>query len=215
MGKPWDSLPVVDDIATLEAFGTPIPAVRDKVLDRIGPLQRQFIEASPLVMISTATPDGRCDVSPKGDPAGFVKVLDDTTLVVPERAGNNRMDGFHNILQNPHAGLLFIIPGRSDTLRVNGEARIVCDGPFFDDLSVKGHRPALALVIDVHEVFFHCPKSFMRSGTWKPATWTPDAVPSYADLAKALWRKDDDPAEVDAYYAPEAYSAGLYPASGR
>ncbi|WP_153503916.1 MSMEG_1061 family FMN-dependent PPOX-type flavoprotein [Cumulibacter manganitolerans] len=210
MAKPWDDLPLVEDRQTLETYGVPDPAVRDKVLDRLDGVHVAFIGASPLVIVSTSTSDGRCDSSPKGDPPGFVKVLDPTTLVVPERGGNNRMDGFHNILENPYAGLLFVIPGRPDTLRVNGEVRIVTNGDFFDDLEIRGHRPPLALMMRVEEVFFHCPKAFMRSKTWKPQTWDPDAVPSYAELAKLLWRRGDDPTEVDAYYSAEHYEKLLY-----
>lgn len=211
MSEPWDGLPTITDAAQLEAFGVPIPSVRDKVLTALSDVHRQWIAASSLIFVASASADGRCDVSPKGDPAGAVRVLDETTLVVPERSGNRRMDGFRNIIENPHVGLLFLIPGRNETMRVNGEARIVSDGPFFDDLTVKGHRPELALVLKVEEVFFHCPKAFLRSKTWQPDSWTPDAMMSYADIAKCLWRKDDPPEEVDAYYASAAYEAGLYP----
>ncbi len=111
----------------------------------------------------------RIGCRPKGDPpAGFALVLDDTTIVLPERPGNRRADGFRNILRNPRVGLVFVIPGRGDTLRINGRATIVRNAPFFDDLVVKGHRPALAVVVDVEEVFFHCSKAFLRSKTWNP-----------------------------------------------
>lgn len=203
------------DAEQLESFGLPEPRVRDKVMPALEELHLAWIAASPLVFIATASADGRCDVSPKGDPPGSVKALDATTLVVPERAGNRRMDGFHNLLSNPHVGLLFCIPGRPETMRVNGEARLVSDGPFFDDLVVRGHRPALALVVHVEEVFFHCPKAFLRAKAWKPETWEPEAVPAYAELAKALWRKGDPPEEVDAHYASTSYEAGLYPAPVR
>lgn len=199
------------DADQLPAYGVPIPSVRDKVLTSLSDVHLEWISASPLVFVATSSADGRCDVSPKGDPAGSVKVLDPTTLVVPERSGNRRMDGFRNIVENPHVGILFLIPGRNETMRVNGAARIVTDGPFFDDLIVKGHRPALALMLKVEEVFFHCPKAFMRAQAWKPESWQPDAMMSYADIAKCLWRKDDPPEEVDAYYASSAYEAGLYP----
>ncbi|MGH3412477.1 MAG: MSMEG_1061 family FMN-dependent PPOX-type flavoprotein [Marmoricola sp.] len=211
MSAPWDDLPTVETAAELEDFGTPEPKVRDKVLDRLGEVHRQWVAASPLVLVATASPDGRCDVSPKGDPAGAVTVLDDTTLVIAERAGNRRMDGFHNILANPHVGLLFLIPGRGETMRVNGEARIVTDAPFFDDLVVRGHRPALGLMVRAEEVFFHCPKAFLRARAWQPETWRPDAMMPYAEIAKRLWRAGDPPQEVDAHYASGAYERGLYP----
>ena len=213
MDHPWDGFPTITDPAQLEAYGTPIPSVRDKVLGELSEVHLDWITASPLVFVATASADGHCDVSPKGDPAGGVKVLDAHTVVLPERNGNRRMDGFRNILQNPHVGLLFVIPGRNETMRVNGEARIVTDGPFFDDLVVRGSRPDLALLLHVEEVFFHCPKAFMRSGAWQPEKWEPDAMMSYAEIAKRLWRKDDPPEEVDAYYASDAYEKALYPAT--
>ena len=140
-GDGWRGLPEVRSVAELEQLGSPDPIVRDKVESRLSEVHREWIEGTPLVFIATSSPDGRCDVSPKGDPPGFVKVLDEVTLAIPERSGNRRMDGFHNILGNPHAGLIFVIPGRPETLRVNGRARIVTDGPFFDDMVVRSHRP--------------------------------------------------------------------------
>ncbi|WP_265447478.1 MSMEG_1061 family FMN-dependent PPOX-type flavoprotein [Flexivirga meconopsidis] len=209
--NPYADLPTITDAGQLDRFGTPEPATRDKVRDVLHPLDKEWLAVSPLVFIGTATPDGRCDVSPKGDPAGLALVLDDHTIVIPERAGNKRMDGFHNILANPHVGLNFVIPGRGDTLRINGVAQLVTDGPFFDELVVKGHRPKLATIVHVEEVFYHCPKAFLRANVWKPETWAPGAVRRYADVAKELWRKGDDPAEVEAHYAERKYAAQLYP----
>ena len=150
----------------LEAFGIPAPMNRDKVLDVLEDVHREWIAATTLVFVATSSADGRCDVSPKGDPAGFVRVLGPTRLAIPERPGNLRMDGFHNILENPHVGLVCLIPGRGDTLRINGRARLITELPDFDDMVIKGHRPSLALLVDVEEVFFHCPKAFRRSRTW-------------------------------------------------
>jgi PPOX class probable FMN-dependent enzyme len=159
--------------------------------------------------VATSAPDGSCDVSPKGDPPGFVRVLDDQTLAIPERKGNRRGDGYRNILANPHVGLLFVIPGRGDTLRVNGQARLVSHAPWFDDLVVKGHRPVLAMVVEVEEVFSHCAKAFMRSQLWHAETWDPLAVGSRPQLAKALERPQDSIEELERYYG-EQYSSGLY-----
>ncbi|GGF52717.1 phosphohydrolase [Marmoricola endophyticus] len=205
-----DALPTLTSPDELAAFGVPQPRVRDKVLPSLLPVHEQFLAVAPLVLIGTSDAEGRLDVSPKGDPDRVAHVLDQHTLVIPERPGNRRMDGFHNLLLDPHIGLLFVVPGRGDTLRVNGTARLVTDGPFFDDLVVGGHRPAVATVVEIEEVFYHCPKAFMRSRAWSPETWRPDAVPSYADIAKLLWRAGDDPAEVDAHYAPAAYESELY-----
>jgi PPOX class probable FMN-dependent enzyme len=195
--------------ALRERVGLPAQRVADKVRDRLHPLDLAFLAASPFWALATASTDGRCDVSPKGDPAGSVLVLDDRTLVLPDRPGNRRVDGFLGVLDNPHVGLLFLIPGRGDTLRVNGRATLVDDAPFFDDLVVKGHRPSLALVVDVEEVFFHCAKAFLRSGLWDPATWQPDAVPSRARIAQALERPDTSIEELVAYYGP-SYAERLY-----
>ncbi|GAB3070819.1 pyridoxamine 5'-phosphate oxidase family protein [Pedococcus soli] len=192
-----------------ELVGDPLPRVRDKVRTSLHELDRDWIAASPFCVVSTSDARGRCDSSPKGDPAGFVKVLDDTTLAVPERKGNKRVDGYLNVLENPHAGLIFLVPGRGDTLRVNGRARLVSDAPWFDDMEVKGHRPVLALVLDVEEVFFHCAKAFMRSKLWHPATWDPMAVGSRPEIAKALERPEDSVEELERYYG-EQYSTGLY-----
>jgi PPOX class probable FMN-dependent enzyme len=203
-------LPEVRNVAELERFGSPEPIVRDKVEARLSDVHREWIEGTPLVFIATSSLDGRCDLSPKGDPPGFVKVLDQVTLAIPERSGNRRMDGFRNILENPHAGLLFVIPGRPETLRVNGRARIVTDGPFFDDMIVRSHRPQLALVIDVEETFFHCPKSFARSRTWKPENWNPTAVRPYAEIAHTLWRRDEPVASIEARNHPAVLDSQLY-----
>ena len=121
--------------------------------------------------------DGTCDVSPKGDPPGFTLVLDDTTLAIPERPGNRRADGFRNILSNPHIGLIYLVPGRTDTLRINGRATLVRDAPFFDQMIVKGHRPVLAVVVHVEQIFYHCSKAFLRSDLWQPSSWDPTALP--------------------------------------
>ncbi len=192
-----------------DLVGAPLPRVAAKVRDRLHDMDRLFLAAAPLWFVGTSSPDGRCDVSPKGDPGGAVLVLDDRTLALPERPGNRRVDGFLDVLANPHVGLLFVVPGRGDTLRVNGRARLVRDAPFLDDLVVKGHRPALALVVHVEEVFFHCSKAFLRSRAWEPATWAPDAVPPRAEIAQAVEQPDADLAKLTAYYGP-SYAERLY-----
>ncbi|MDQ3416765.1 MAG: pyridoxamine 5'-phosphate oxidase family protein, partial [Actinomycetota bacterium] len=176
-------------------------------------LDRQWLAASPFCLVGTAAADGTCDVSPKGDPPGFAHVLDDTTVVIPERAGNRRADGYRNVLTNPHVGLLFVIPGRSDTLRINGRARLISDAPFFDDLVVQGHRPVLALVVEVQQIFRHCAKAFMRSELWDPQTWGDD-LPSTAVLAKTLSTTDETLSELERYYGAD-YAKGLYPSAAR
>jgi len=209
----WDDLPTIRSASELEQFGLPEPMVRDKVEPRLAEEHREWIAGCPFVLVATSAADGSCDVSPKGDPAGFVKVLDGETLAIPERSGNRRMDGFHNVVENPHAGLIFLIPGRPETLRVNGTARIVTGGPFLDDMVVRGHRPALALLITVQEAFFHCPKALARSKAWKPETWEPSAVRPYAAIAQGLWRRGESLDSIEARNAPDLIDAQLYPPS--
>jgi PPOX class probable FMN-dependent enzyme len=190
--------------------GEPVPRVARKVRSSLGEVDRAWIAASPFVLVATADDSGRCDVSPKGDPPGGVAhVLDERTLVVPDRPGNRRVDGFRNVLRNPYVGLLFVVPGRGDTLRVNGRARVVSDAAFFPALEVQGKRPLLALVVDVQEVFFHCSKAFLRSGLWDADSWQPDAVPSRAEIAKTVERPDESLEALQQYYGA-SYADALY-----
>ena len=185
------------------------PAAIAKERSRLHELDRQWLDASPFCLIATADSDGRCDVSPKGDPAGFTLVLDETTIAIPERPGNRRADGFRNILANPHVGLIYFVPGRGDTLRINGRARLVREAAFLDRMIVKGHRPALALVVEIEQVFHHCSKAFLRSSLWQPQTWRPDAVASRAVIAKTLERPADSLDDLERYYAA-GYAERLY-----
>jgi PPOX class probable FMN-dependent enzyme len=182
-----------------------------KVRPALHPLQIEWLKASPFCVIATCDAAGNCDASPKGDPAGqLIHVLDERTIVIAERPGNKRADGYLNILANPHVGIISLIPGRNDTLRINGRARLVRDAPFFDDLAVRGQRPVLAMVVEIDQVFSHCPKAFMRSGLWDPATWQPGALPTTAALCKAVQEPAETLDELEAYYAREHYSTLLY-----
>ncbi|MDT7798133.1 MAG: uncharacterized protein QOI78_1566 [Actinomycetota bacterium] len=157
--------------ALRELVGESSPTTQQKILDRIDDHARTLIAHSPFVLLATSAPDGSCDVSPRGDPAGSVLVLDDRTLVLADRPGNKLVDSFRNIVDNPHAGLLFLVPGMNETLRVNGRATLVSDAPYFDRLVVKGKRPRLAVVVEVEELYMHCAKAFLRSSLWEPETW--------------------------------------------
>lgn len=203
----------MSEITTVEqlesVIGTPLPATRDKARAALHELDRLWLAATPLVFIATSDADGNMDVSPKGDPAGFVHVLDDTTIVIPERPGNRRADGFHNLLGNPHIGLIFVIPGRGDTLRINGTATLVTDAPYFDDLIVKGHRPIMATVVAIDEVFHHCSKAFLRSRTWHPDEWDLETVPRRAVIAQQTDRLGEDLRVLDEYYGP-SYADTIY-----
>jgi uncharacterized protein len=140
-----------------------------------------FIERSPFVLVATSGQDGRCDVSPKGDAAGFVRVLDERRLVIPDRPGNKRLDSMRNLLANPHVGLIFLVPGREETLRVNGRAWITRDPQVLDLCVAEEKRPPLAIGVQVEECFMHCSKAFRRAGLWLPDAWpSPDALPSLA-----------------------------------
>ncbi|MGC5247378.1 MSMEG_1061 family FMN-dependent PPOX-type flavoprotein [Gordonia sp. DT219] len=200
--------------------GEPAEMVVKKVKSALEPVHIEWLSASPMVFVATSDGAGRMDVSPKGDPPGkVVHVLDERTIVIPERPGNKRVDGYLNVLANPHVGTIAIVPGRGDTLRINGTARIVdCDhrdgddrgGPdYFDELAVKGRRPILALEITVEEVFFHCAKAFLRSDLWHPETWHPDDLPSTAQLTKKLMPELDE-AALEQRYAESNYRTLLY-----
>lgn len=167
------------EVITTEAelrkiIGEPSELVLNKVVASLDGHCRQFIAKSPFVLVATVDAEGLVDVSPKGDPAGFVRVLDDNTLAIPDRLGNRRVDTFRNLLQNPNAGLIFLVPGRRDTLRVSGKAEIVRDGELRATMAVKGRAPELALVLHVERALFHCAKCTIRSSLWDPAGW-PDA----------------------------------------
>jgi PPOX class probable FMN-dependent enzyme len=203
---------VTDDAALTALLGEPTERVRNKDRTALHELDRAWLAASPFCLIATSAADGTCDVSPKGDPPGFVRVLDDTTIAIPERPGNRRADGYRNVLSNPHVGLIFLVPGRGDTLRINGRATLVSDAPFLDDMVVKGHRPVLALVVEVEQVFHHCAKAFLRSRLWDPSSWDEGDLPRRAVIAQTLERPDETLAEVEAHYGP-TYADGLYAGS--
>jgi hypothetical protein len=173
--------------------------VNNKTIDHIDEICRSFIAACPFVLIASRGGDARLDISPKGDPAGFVAVLDRNTLAIPDRPGNNRLDTFENLLIHPEVGLFFIIPGHGDTLRVSGFGKIVRDTALQDRLAVNGKAPNLVLVVTVEEAFLHCPKCVIRSRMWKPDQW-PDRsqLPTLAEAMIAHGALSESMAEIDA-----------------
>ena len=200
----------ITTVEELEAvIGQPLPATAGKVRHTLAEVDRTWLAAAPLAFVATSDEHGNLDVSPKGDPGGFAKVIDDTTIALPERPGNRRADGFHNILRNPRVGLIFVIPGRGDTLRINGRARLLTDAPYFDEMIVRDHRPLLALEVAIDEVFFHCSKAFLRSKAWEPEGWNPSAAPRRAVIAQAVERQGEDLAALDEYYGP-SYADKIY-----
>ncbi|MEV4013069.1 pyridoxamine 5'-phosphate oxidase family protein [Nonomuraea angiospora] len=192
-----------------ELLGEVMPRAATKERVRLHERDREWLAASPFCLIATSDDAGACDVSPKGDPAGFVHVIDDTTIAIPDRPGNRRADGFLNVLTNPHVGLIFLIPGRNETLRINGRARLIREAPFFDEMIVKGHRPHLALVVEIEQIFFHCAKAFLRSSLWKPDSWEPEVLPSHARLVKDVQKVEESLEQLESYYG-ETYAKRLY-----
>ena len=181
-----------------ETVKMPSRYVDSKVIDHIDPLAERFIAASPLAILGTRRSDGGVDQTPRGDPPGFVKVLDPRTLALPDRPGNNRMDSVENILRDNAVGLLFLIPGHGDTLRVSGQAAVVRDDDLAEKLAINGRPAGLITLIRVERVLCHCPKSFIRSRAWKPDEW-PDTsdVPSLAELMKAHGNLSDSISELE------------------
>jgi len=164
----------------------PSQRASNKVIDHVDDICRRFIAASPFVVVASRGADGRMELSPKGDPPGFVAILDDKTLAIPDRPGNHRLDTFENLLTDAQVGLMFMIPGNGDTLRISGTGRIVRDSALQARLAVNGKIPNLVLVVAVAEVFMHCPKCMIRSKLWSPDHW-PDrsSVPSLAEAIVA------------------------------
>ncbi len=179
-------------------IGEPLEIVRAKVSDRLNPLTRRFVELSPLVCISTSDAKGTCDVSPRGDPKGFVRILDDLTLLVPERPGNKLADSLVNILANAHIGLLFVIPGVTDTFRVNGRATLTTDASLLAPCVVENKVPKLGILVDIESAYTQCSKALIRSHLWDPTRFIErTALPTNGEIHKELAGPDFDAAKYD------------------
>ncbi|MED7954900.1 MSMEG_1061 family FMN-dependent PPOX-type flavoprotein [Kitasatospora sp. NPDC058406] len=174
----------VRDAAGLrEVYEQPGVHARRKQVDHLHEVARRLIACSSLVFVASADADGRCDVSPRGGPAGLVSVLDEHTLAIPDATGNKRLDTLHNIVETGRIGLIFVVPGRDSTLRVNGRACVSTDPRLLEQLTAVGKPPRSAIVVAVEEVYAHCPKAFLRSSAWKPENWlAADAQPSSAEV---------------------------------
>lgn len=196
-----------DDLRSF--FGEPSERAAKKEMSKLDAHCRNFIAISPFCVLSTAGADGRADASPKGDAPGFVAVPDDHTLIIPDRLGNNRVDSMQNILQNPHVGLIFFVPGMNETLRVNGRARITTEEALLAPLAVRGKAPQAGIVVEIEEVFLHCAKALIRSKLWHPETQIDrKTFPSLGRmLADQIEGQDPEQAERA---IEEGYRTGLY-----
>ena len=178
---------LVESEAQLRALmGDPVaPPVVEKTLTSLDRHCRAFVGRSPFVLIASSDSDGRMDVSPKGDAPGFVQILDENTLAIPDRPGNQRFDTFRNLFQSPRVGLIFLIPGKRETLRIGGNAQVVRDQELLESMAAKNKIPSLAIVVHVDEAFFHCSKCMIRSRLWQPDHWPSlEGLPTLAETMK-------------------------------
>jgi PPOX class probable FMN-dependent enzyme len=184
-----------DEAVLREVIGTPTELVLTKIADRLNALTRQFVERSPFVCVATARPDGGLDVSPRGDPPGFVRILDERTLLLPDRPGNRIADTLTNLLEDPRIALLFLIPGIGDTFRVNGRARIVDDAELLAPCAVDGKVPRLGLLVSIEEAYTQCSKALIRSDLWNPEHHVDRSqLPSSGEILRSV-REDEFDAE--------------------
>jgi hypothetical protein len=203
------------DIITTEAqladiLGRPSQTAVRKQLHSLDTHCRAFIERSPFMLLGTSSGLG-ADVSPKGDRPGFVLVLDESTLVIPDRLGNRRADSHLNILRNPEVGLLFLVPGFGETLRVNGHATIVRDAGLLEKTAAQGKRPQLCIVVTVREAYLHCAKAMIRSSLWKPESWPErSALPDFARMLMDQTGRNDCTVDDMRQQISESYATRLY-----
>jgi PPOX class probable FMN-dependent enzyme len=203
-----------DDAALRALFPPTHDLASRKSLDHLDRHARDFLARAPFLCIGTQGASGQADVSPRGDAPGFVRVLDDRTLAIPDRPGNNRLDTMANIIANPQVGLLFMVPGFDDTLRVNGQAVLSCDPDLLSALAVEGHLPRLAIIVTVAEVFLHCAKAFRRSRLWDPGArqdrrGMPSLMQILVEQTSGAAPSPDDQAQLDANLEAD-YRASMY-----
>ncbi len=194
--------PFSDFIASTEELealsGPPMPQILAKELTELDEICRDFIAASPMCFVATANPEGYVDLSPRGDPAGFVRCLSSTLIAIPDRPGNKRMDTFHNLLADPRIGILFVVPGRGETLRLRGEARLCTDEELLATMAVGERVPKLAILVHVTTAFMHCPKCIVRSRLWQPEEWQDTS--ELADMNAAMVKHAKIPMTPDKWF---------------
>lgn len=179
-------------------IGEPAPLTCAKISERLNAKTRLFIEHSPFICIATSDSAGNCDLSPRGDPAGFVRILDERTLLIPERPGNRIADSLRNMLANPHIGVLFFVPGVSDTFRVNGRATITVDAELLAPSAVEGKSPLLGILVDIDEAYTQCSKAFLRSGLWDSRLHVdPSSMPTGGEVHRAIQGGQFDSEQYD------------------
>jgi uncharacterized protein len=187
-----------DEKQLRDMLGEPTELVRQKIADRLNSLTRQFVEQSPFVVVATGRPDGGLDVSPRGDPAGFVRILDERTLLLPDRPGNKLADSLTNVLADDRIALLFLVPGVNDTFRVNGRARIVDDPDLLAPSAVEGKAPKLGILVEVEEAYTQCPKALLRSELWNPERHIERSeLPSSGEILRAVANPELDVEEYE------------------
>jgi uncharacterized protein len=189
---------IADEDSLRALLGEPAALVCAKIVDRLNAQTRRFVELAPFVCLATADANGNCDVSPRGDPPGFVRILDDRTLLVPDRPGNRLADSLRNIVGNPHVGLLFVIPGVDDTFRVNGRATLTTDAALLAPSAIEGKPPRLGILVDIDAAYTQCSKAFIRSQLWDPTRFVERAaLPTNGEILRAIQGDDFDAADYD------------------
>ncbi|WP_207435977.1 pyridoxamine 5'-phosphate oxidase family protein [Sabulibacter ruber] len=207
--QPEDLINTEDELR--ELLGYPSELVRKKAISRLDRHCKDFIAKSPLIFIGTSSKEGLCDVSPRGDAPGFVETLEDHYLVIPERPGNKRCDSLSNILSNPQIGIIFLIPGLKETLRVNGKAIISREAKLLGRHQVNGKIPRLAIIVEVEECYIHCAKAFIRSELWNKETWLPENdLPKIPQILADHVSNESYPAHRISDALKESYKERLY-----
>jgi uncharacterized protein len=192
-------------------IGKPGKVAENKVIHEIDVHCRTIIEHCPFLVISTSNLEGKCDTSPRGDAPGFVYIVDEKHLIIPERPGNKRIDSISNILSNPHIGILFLIPGMEETLRINGKAFIIEDHYWLEKMKAHNKVPELGIVVEVEEVFLHCAKAFKRSQLWDSTAWpNRSAIPPVSEIYAAHVKREDITKEDIEERLTESYTKKLY-----
>lgn len=200
-------------VATLEELRAVVGQVSAEIADKhtawLTPLVREYIAAAPFFTLASADRAGNCDVTPRGDVRSVVQIIDDQTIVIPDRLGNKRVDTFRNILENPHVGLLFFVPGVEEALRINGRATITTEPEILARMALQGKTPNLAIVVEIDEVFVHCARAMLRARLWKPETWPDDdTIPTLAQIWNE--QKHLPPPDESAGKRQEEYRQRLY-----